>query len=77
MTIKFSFVLSIEFNDCSEETRPSGRRILFGLIGPLGGCGALPFGNSFDGVSGVSQSETKEQNEFSIFSFKFLIIYQQ
>jgi hypothetical protein len=62
----FSFILSFEFNDCSEETRPIGRRILFGLTGPLGGCGVLLFINSFDGVSGVSQSETKEKylNQF-------------
>jgi hypothetical protein len=54
------FILSIEFNDCSDETRPIGRRILFGFIGPLGGCGVLLFIVSFDGGSGVSQSETNE-----------------
>jgi hypothetical protein len=42
-----------------------GRRILFGLIGPLGGCGVLLFTVSFDGVSGVSQSETKERKNIS------------
>jgi hypothetical protein len=55
----FFVVLSFEFNDCSEETRAIGRRILFGLIGAVGGCGVLLFIGSFDGVSGVSQSETK------------------
>jgi hypothetical protein len=56
-----SFILSIEFNDCSEETRAIGRRILFGLVGPLGGCGVLLVIDSFDVISGVSPSETIEK----------------
>ncbi len=67
----FLSIRSLEFINCSEETRAMGRRILFGRIGPLGGCGVLLFIDSFDGVSGVSQSETKAnqkkkyRNDFS------------
>jgi hypothetical protein len=57
-----SVVLSMEFSDCSEETRGKGRRPFTGLLEPLGGCGAVLKTNSFDVVSGVSQSDTKEHN---------------
>lgn len=56
-------ILSFEFNDCSEETRPIGRRILLGLFGPLGGCGVLLLITSFGIGSGVSQSDTKKTKE--------------
>lgn len=65
-------ILSLEFNDCSEETRPMGRRILFGLVGPLGGCGVFPFIKSFGDGSGVSQSETINQTILIILSFLIL-----
>jgi hypothetical protein len=47
--------------------------MLFGLVGPLGGCGVLLFVGS---LSGVSQSETIETKK-KLINYLFSFIYQQ
>ncbi len=64
-------ILSVKLDDCSEEIRIGWRRILFGFVELLGGCGILLFNT----LSIVSLSEAKQKTNDSI-CIQFLIYPQ-